>query len=92
LFKRLPVFPDRMAISWTGIPLQSDYAYNDPDDGSLHYFGFDKALFDEIHGHFGKVMAKYRRRCRPEGVKWATAYDDITSKDYWAELIPSFEA
>ncbi|MCJ2188351.1 glycosyltransferase family 2 protein [Novosphingobium beihaiensis] len=90
-FRRLVVFPERMDISWTGIPLQSDFAYTDPDNGSLHYFGFNPDVYGEISEHFNKVIKRYIRECGRVGPQWADAYDDIISREYWNKLIASFD-
>jgi len=90
-FRSLVVFPERMGISWTDLPLQSDFAYTDPDNGSLHYFGFDPDTYTEICNHFRKAIKSYSRNCRSAGFQWADAYDDIISREYWAKLITSFD-
>lgn len=90
-FRRLVVFPQRMEISWTGMPLQSDFAYSDPDNGVLHYFGFDRDAFGEISAYFRKVITRYGRQCRRVGPDWADVYDEITSREYWNQLITTFD-
>jgi galactofuranosylgalactofuranosylrhamnosyl-N-acetylglucosaminyl-diphospho-decaprenol beta-1,5/1,6-galactofuranosyltransferase len=90
-FRRLVVFPERMGISWTGMSLQSDFAYSDPDNGSLHYFGFNPDAYGEISRHFDKVIKRYANQSGQVGLRWADAYDDIISREYWNELIKRFD-
>lgn len=90
-FRRLVVFPERMGISWTGLPLQSDFAYSCPDNGDLHYFSFDRKAYGEIGRYFDKVITRYSRQCERIGGEWAEAYADITSREYWNRLIASFD-
>lgn len=90
-FRRLVVFPQRMDISWTAMPMQSDFAYSDPDNGALHYFGFAPDVYAEIGKHFDKVIKRYARESEQAGAQWAGAYDDITSREYWSQLIASFD-
>ncbi|WP_257539000.1 glycosyltransferase family 2 protein [Sphingobium sp. CFD-1] len=90
-FRRLVVFPERMDISWTEMPLQSDFAYSDPDNGSLHYFGFDPDVYADIGRHFDRVIRRYNRQCEQAGAQWADAYDEIISREYWNQLIASFD-
>lgn len=90
-FRRLVVFPERMDISWTGMPLQSDYAYSDPDNGALHYFAFNPDVYSEIGSHFDKAIKRYARQCAQIGNQWAEAYDEIISREYWEKLIARFD-
>lgn len=90
-FRRLVVFPERMDISWTGMALQSDFAYRDPDNGTLHYFGFDADGFGEISRHFDAVIKRYGRQCERAGAQWADAYNEIISPGYWTRLIAGFD-
>lgn len=90
-FRRLVIFPERMDISWAGMTLQSDFAYTDPDNGSLHYFGFDPDLYSEIARHFDKTIKRYARHCSSVGEQWAETYDEIISKEYWDDLVKNFE-
>jgi predicted GIY-YIG superfamily endonuclease len=80
-----------MGISWTGMSLQSDFAYSDPDNGSLHYFGFNPDAYGEISRHFDKVIKRYANQSGQVGLRWADAYDDIISREYWNELIKRFD-
>lgn len=90
-FSKLVVFPERMDISWTGMPLQSDFAYRDPDNDSLHFFGFNPKVYAEINQHFTKVIKRYGRQCERAGAQWADAYNEIISPGYWTQLIAGFD-
>jgi GT2 family glycosyltransferase len=90
-FRRLVVFPERMDISWTGMALQSDFAYTDPDHGALHYFGFDSGMYREIGAHFDKVIKRYSQQCEQAGQQWAEAYEEIITPAYWEKLIAGFD-
>jgi len=90
-FRRLVVFPERLDISWTGMALQSDFAYRDPDNGTLHYFGFDPDKYGEISRHFNAVIKRYGQQCERASAQWAQAYDEIITPDYWARLIAGFD-
>jgi len=91
-FRRLVVFPERMDISWTGMALQSDFAYCDPHDGALHYFGFDPGMYSDISRHFDTAIKRYGRQYGRAGAEWAEAYNHIISREYWNRLIASFDA
>ena len=90
-FRRLVVFPERMGISWVGMTLQSDFAYSDPDNGTLHYFGFDPDIYKEIGRHFDKVIKRYASQCGQAGAQWGDAYDEMISREYWDRLIEGFD-
>ena len=80
-----------MDISWTELPMQSDFAYSDPQDGSMHYYEFRKDFGQEIRPYFNRVMKKFDRHCKKIGPEWADAYAYMTSKEYWNRIIPDFD-